>query len=106
MAAMRLGVFVSLEDGPHESMGKVRDLGFSTCQVGCWHTARMTRETARELRAAADAAGITITTFWAGTPGRRVWNFIEGPTTIGLVPSATRAERLAALKHGSDFASW
>jgi sugar phosphate isomerase/epimerase len=106
MMAMRLGVFVSLEEGPEESMRKVRTLGFRTCQVSCWETARMTREAARDLRAAADAAGIEITTFWAGTPGRRVWNFIEGPSTIGLVPEDTRSERLAALKHGSDFASW
>jgi Amino acid permease len=66
----------------------------------------MTREAAHDLREAADAAGIEITTLWAGAPGRRVWNFIGGPPTIGLVPPETRSERLAALKHGSDLASW
>ena len=106
MAGIRLGVFVSLEDGPAHALRRVAELGFPTCQVGCWDLARMTREVARQLRQAADEAQVEISTFWAGTPGRRVWNFVEGPRTIGLVPAATRAERLAALKHGSDFASW
>lgn len=106
MAAMRLGVLVPLRERPQESIQQVQDLGFPTCQVSCWDPARMTRATAHALRGAADAAGIAITTLWVGAPGRYVWNFIDGPRTIGLVPSTTRRERLAALKHGSDFATW
>src|SRR5205085_10624655 len=106
VAGMRLGVLVPLEGRPRVSIHRVRDLGFPTWQVSCWQPARMTRETAHELREAADAAGIEVTTLWAGAPGRYVWNFIDGPRTIGLVPPETRGERLAALKHGSDFASW
>ena len=106
MAGMRLGVLVPLEERPQESIGKVRALGFPTCQVSCWEPMRMTQENAAALRQAADVAGVEITTIWVGTPGRRVWNFIDGPRTIGLVPPETRSERLAALKHGSDFASW
>jgi L-ribulose-5-phosphate 3-epimerase len=106
MAGMRLGVLVPLEERPRESIHKVQDLGFPTCQVSCWQPARMTRENAHDLREAADAAGIEITTLWAGARGRYVWNFVDGPRTIGLVPPETRAERLAALKHGSDFATW
>ncbi|MES2221549.1 MAG: sugar phosphate isomerase/epimerase family protein, partial [Acidobacteriota bacterium] len=37
-------------------------------------------------------------------PGRLVWDFWGGPETIGLVPPATRAARIAALKQTSDFA--
>jgi sugar phosphate isomerase/epimerase len=33
-----------------------------------------------------------------------VWNFTEGPTTIGLVPEQYRAQRVATLKEGADFA--
>jgi L-ribulose-5-phosphate 3-epimerase len=32
------------------------------------------------------------------------WNFIEGPSTIGLVPPKTRAARIDALKQVSDVA--
>jgi sugar phosphate isomerase/epimerase len=33
-----------------------------------------------------------------------VWNFVEGPATIGLVPPATRQQRLGELAAASDFA--
>ena len=33
------------------------------------------------------------------------WNFIQGPSTIGLVPPTTRAARIDALKQVSDFAN-
>ncbi len=33
-----------------------------------------------------------------------VWNFLDGPSTIGLVPLATRVARIDALKQTSDFA--
>jgi sugar phosphate isomerase/epimerase len=106
MGAMQVGVLVPLQENPEESIRTVQDLGFPTCQVSCWDPERVTVEMAQALRRAADAAAIEITTLWVGTPGRRVWNFVEGPSTIGLVPLETRAQRLAALKHGADVASW
>ena len=37
-------------------------------------------------------------------PQPLVWDFMQGPSTIGLVPRATRAARISALKQASDFA--
>ena len=45
-----------------------------------------------------------ISTFWAGWSGPKVWNFTEGPVTLGLLPEAYRHTRIAELKAGSDFA--
>ena len=45
-----------------------------------------------------------ISTFWAGWSGPKVWNFTEGPVTLGLLPAAYRHTRIAELKAGSDFA--
>jgi sugar phosphate isomerase/epimerase len=101
---MKPGVLVRLEDGPEAAIAKVRDLQFLTCQVVCWDASWLTAEIAGRLASAARADGIEITTLWVGLPGRHVWDFLEGPTTIGLVPPATRAERLDVLKRGSDFA--
>src|SRR6185312_15834860 len=56
-------------------------------------------------REAAQAAGVAISTFWGGVPGRRVWDFVEGPTTIGLVPPGNRTAGIDALKRWSDFAA-
>jgi sugar phosphate isomerase/epimerase len=104
MSKIKLGVIVSLEEGPNEALTKVRDLGFPTCQVSCWTESWLTDAMADELKAAAGWLGIEITTLWTGTPGRHVWDFIEGPYTIGLVPPETRSAGLRVLKRGSDFA--
>ena len=101
---MRLGVVARLEQGPEKAMAKVAELGFPTCQITCWHPEWLNAEIAARLRAAADRHGIEITTVWAGMPGRYVWDLIDGPCTIGLVPAATRAARLEALKLGAEFA--
>jgi sugar phosphate isomerase/epimerase len=37
-------------------------------------------------------------------PGPLEWNFLRGPSTIGLVPPQTRAARIDALRQASDFA--
>ena len=104
MAGIRLGVLVSLEEGPEKELNKVGELGFPSCQIVCWHTEWLNEEVADRLQAAAQENAVEITTIWAGMPGRYVWDFIDGPTTIGLVPAEGRATRLMALKKGSDFA--
>ena len=105
MQSIQLGVLAGLEEGPEHAIDKVHSLGFPTCQVACWREEHLADDIAQRLRAAAAQKGVTISTIWAGLPGRHVWDFIEGPTTIGLVPEATRAERLAVLKRSAEFAS-
>jgi L-ribulose-5-phosphate 3-epimerase len=39
-----------------------------------------------------------------GGPGKEVWDFYQGPTTIGLVPPQTRVARSAYIQKASDFA--
>jgi len=104
MAKLRLGTMVSLAKGPEEELAKVRDLGLPTCQVSCWEPQLYTGEMAKRLMAACDKCNVEVTTIWAGTPGYKVWDFITGPRTIGLVPEWPRAMRLEALKRGADFA--
>jgi sugar phosphate isomerase/epimerase len=48
--------------------------------------------------------GVTATAAEVVGPGPLVWDFLNGPSTIGLVPRATRAARIDALKQTSDFA--
>ncbi len=103
---MKLGVIVPLHEQPDDELAKLQSLGFSTCQVSCWHDELLSPAVAARLNAAAAARSIEITTIWVGMSGRHVWDFAEGPLTIGLVPPATRAERVATLKRGSDFARW
>ena len=101
---LKLGLIVSLREDPKQEIEKVRKLGFPTCQVSCWNTSLYNEKVVQNLRKAAEDNQVEITTIWAGLPGRYVWNFVDGPTTIGLVPVRTREERLRALRMASDFA--
>lgn len=101
---MKLGVIVPLLEDPHAALRQVRELGFATCQVTCWRENLVNAEMAARLKTAAGENGVEITTIWVGVAGRHVWDFVEGPLTIGLVPPATRAARVATMKRGSDFA--
>ena len=47
---------------------------------------------------------LQITSFWCGWSGPNVWDFIDGPGTLGLVPEAYRAIRIEELKRGAHFA--
>ena len=101
---MKLGVIVGMTDRPEDSIARVAGLGLPTCQISAWSDL-YTADLGRRLRASADSAGVEVTTLWAGWPGPRVWNFLEGPTTIGIVPPEWRAARVDALKQGADFAA-
>jgi L-ribulose-5-phosphate 3-epimerase len=103
---LKLGVIASLPAGPEEELSKAHDLGLPTCQITCWNPDLLNREMAGRLVAASETYGVEVTTIWTGVPGPAVWNFTEGPATIGLVPEQYRTERVAALKRGADFATW
>jgi len=103
---LTLGVIVSLTEGMEEAIKKVKDLGLPTCQIVCWVTELFSRENAEILRKASKEYNIEITGIWVGWPGLRVWNFTEGPLTLGLVPPEYRYARIEALKKGSDFAKF
>ena len=98
---MRLGVIASIGDDPDRAIARVREFGFPTCQV---ETERYTLELAARLRTALERRGVEATALIALGGGRMVWDFYEGPLTIGIVPRATRRERIDSLKEGSDFA--
>ncbi|MBN2005459.1 MAG: sugar phosphate isomerase/epimerase [Anaerolineae bacterium] len=105
MTSLQLGVMARLEKGPEESLKDVHNFGLPTCQVVCWKPELFTVEMAGRLVAAAEQNTVAITTLWVGTPGPHIWDFVQGPASIGLVPPEYRAERLAALKLGADFAA-
>ena len=57
-----------------------------------------------KLRQALEKHQIEATSLVVGGPGKEVWDFYQGPLTIGLVPRETRAARIAHIKKASDFA--
>ena len=101
---MKIGVLFRLENDIDAEMSKVASLGLHSCQITCWDMALMTPEKAEEVKRASARHGVEVSTFWCGYRGERIWNFIDGPLTLGIVPEELRAARTEDLIKGSDFA--
>lgn len=101
---MELGVILSLNDKLDGRLQTLSDLGFTTCQLKCWDMSVYTDETAEAVLKSLAIHNIRVSTVWCGWTGPAVWNFYEGPTTLGLVPEVYREMRVRELKMGSDFA--
>ncbi len=99
--AMRLGLIIGIGKDPESAISKVHDLGLPTCQVGV-HS--FEPELVTRLRSALDRYRIEATSLVVGGPGPEVYDFYQGPLTIGLVPRASRAQRIEHIKRASDFA--
>ena len=87
---MELGVIISLNDRLEESLARLFEMGFTTCQIKCWNLDMYTPENAERVKDALARYGIRLSTLWCGWSGPSVWNFVEGPITLGIVPEAYR----------------
>jgi sugar phosphate isomerase/epimerase len=103
--AMPLGLLITPADGPEETIKRVHDLGFPTCFFSLdAYIGKFTPQLATQFKGLLAKYNVTCTTVEVVGPQPLVWDFMQGPTTIGLVPAATRAARIDALKQVSDFA--
>lgn len=103
VAQPRLGIVINVagKTTPDQAIARVHRLGFSTCQV---HVGSLPAASlAAPLRDALSKYHVEATAVMTLGPGRMVWDFYEGPKTIGLIPPATRAARIDALKRASDI---
>src|SRR5579859_4635497 len=98
---LRLGLIIDVAKDPEASMAKVQGLGLPTCQA---FVDTFEPELAGRLRRELDKHSIEATSLVVGGPGKEVWDFYQGPLTIGMVPRETRAARIAHIKKASDFA--
>jgi sugar phosphate isomerase/epimerase len=98
---LRLGLILGIGRDPDAAIAKVHELGLPTCQA---FVDGIESELAGRLHQALDKYQIEATSLVVGGPGREVWDFYQGPLTIGLVPRETREARVAYIKKASDFA--
>jgi len=98
---LRLGLIIGIGKDPEPAIDTVHDLGLPTCQV---YVEDFAPGAGPRLLQALAQHHIEATSVVVGGPGREVWDFYEGPLTIGVVPRETRAARIARMKQGSDFA--
>ena len=103
MYNLDIGVIVSLESLLKNGAQEMQELGLDTCQVNAWNVDMLTEENAHKLK---EIMGdkVKISSVWVGWPGPKVWDFIDGPATLGLVPKEFRYVRMEALKRGAWFA--
>jgi sugar phosphate isomerase/epimerase len=98
---LRLGLIIGIGNDPEAAMAKVHGLGLPTCQV---YAEEFHEGLDQRLLEALRKYSIEPTSLVVGGPGKEVWDFYQGPLTIGLVPRETRAVRMAHIKAASDFA--
>lgn len=101
---MELGVFVGLDANIEKKFADIESYGLTTCQLGCWDHSYFTDEYAEKILAASAKHNVKVTAVWCGWDGPAVWDFFEGPHTLGIVPMDYRYDRVKQLKRGSDFA--
>jgi sugar phosphate isomerase/epimerase len=98
-----IGVVASL-NREDSALGKVKEYGLDSCQLISWDPALWTGEIAERVKAEAHSFEIRIVGFWAGWSGPAVWDLLDGPETLGIVPEKYRAERKEYLKQAANFA--
>jgi sugar phosphate isomerase/epimerase len=101
---LRLGVVLWIAEGRsiEEAIQDVQAMGLQTCQVGFEH---LTVDVTKPLKQALAKYGVEATALSEHGPGRRIFNFYDGPETIGIVPPATRDARIRNLQLATDIAS-
>jgi sugar phosphate isomerase/epimerase len=98
---LRLGLIVGIGKKPEAALQKVHDLGIPSCQVS---TEDFSDAMLGGIRDAVQKFNIEVTALNTGGPGPAVYDFYQGPQTIGLVPRQYRQARIAHFKQASDFA--
>ncbi|HTH54065.1 MAG TPA: sugar phosphate isomerase/epimerase family protein [Edaphobacter sp.] len=100
-----LGLLIKPFPNPEEKIALVRQLGIPTCFLSLdSYIGKFTPQLVTTMRDALDKHQVVATTVEVVNPPPLKWNFMEGPSTIGIVPPAYRAARMDALKQVSDFA--
>ena len=102
---MALGLLISPYGAPEETIRRVHDLGFTNCFLSLdGYINKFTPDAAKQIQDLLAKYDVTATTVEVVGPPPLVWNFMQGPSTIGLVPPKTREARVDALRQVSDFA--
>ena len=91
VSPITIGCIVSGEGNVDATFKNLQEMGFTSCQIG--FPGDRSQATIDKLIAARRKYGIKITTVIT-IPGRCVWDFREGPSTIGLAPVEGREEKL------------
>lgn len=100
----KIGIIFGLEDVLEGKTEELFAFDLETVQLRCWKPENLTKENAEKVKKALDGK-LEITSVWAGWTGPCVWNFTDGPVTLGIVPADYRFKRVEELCCAIDFAA-
>lgn len=102
---MAVGLMIQPANGAETVIARVHEIGLSNCFLSLdGYLGKFTPALAQQIGNLLEKYEVTATSAEVVGPPPLVWDFLDGPATIGLVPRATRAARIDALKQTSDFA--
>ena len=105
MYNLKIGVIKSIDDVLVNGVSALDEVGLTEIQLNCWNVPLCTKENAEKIKEMFGEK-YSISGIWAGwVVGPTVWNFIDGPSTIGIVPETWRRERMEGIKKIMDFAN-
>ena len=100
-----LGLLIVPSGAAEDKFRVLRELGLNNCflQLDAYING-YTPAVVSQFRDLIAKYEITVTTVEVVRPEPLKWNFLEGPSTIGIIPPKYRAARMDALRQVSDFA--
>jgi sugar phosphate isomerase/epimerase len=104
MTAWPMGVFASIDAGLGVPLEVVHELGVPTVHLHSPHRASRTDERGAELLRQLTQMSVKVTCVFAGFEGESYANIPTVAKTVGLVPKATRHQRIQELLEIADFA--
>ena len=105
MSDWPIGVFTSIDAGLGVHLPVAKELGVPTIQLHAPEKSTRTQENAESFLKQIAEFGIELTAVFGGFEGESYADIPTVEKTVGLVPEATRNERLIEMKEISDFAS-
>lgn len=99
----RIGVIFNLDRLLNEGPDILFELGIECIQLSVWDPKYSTEENAEKVK---EMLGdkIAVSSVWGGWSGPQVWDFLDGPLTLGLTPPEYREKRIDDLRKHADFA--
>lgn len=96
-----LGVITGIGSDPDAAIARVHELEVPTCQL---EIGRLDDDLIRRLGEALQKYHIVPTALGTSGPGPDLYNFYDGPLTLGIVPRTYRAQRVEKIIQFSDYA--
>ena len=101
---LSFGLITHLAPSPATALRSIHELGFRVIQIG--YDAQIDTPAARrEIVNTCRDLGVQITTVFCGFPGESYRDIATIRATVGLVPEATRAERVEHVRVIAEFAA-